>query len=94
MPVKTNTESQEKKVSEVRGEICEINGKTYFIRAPKAKDMMEIEKKLEKYSSTFAQGLLTIAHLCDDLTFEELSEMYVDELNPLFAVFDKLMPAK
>lgn len=78
----------------VRGEICTIDGRQYFIKAPKARDMIKLEKEFQKHNSVFAQGLLLVAQQCDELTFEELQDMYVDDLEEVFAVFEKLMNLK
>lgn len=90
--IKTDATTVE--VKKERGEICKIGNKEYFIRAPKAKDMIALEKKFQTHTSQFAQGLLLISHLSEDLTFEMLEDMYVDDLTEVFAVFEKLMPAK
>ena len=90
MAIKTVEKSEEQKVTR-RGEICKIAGKEYFVRAPKAKDMIALEDKFKNVTSAFSQGLLMVDHLCDEITYAELIELYVDDLTEVFEVFDKLL---
>lgn len=89
MAIKTVDKTEETKVTR-RGELCTIQGKEYFVRAPKAKDMVALEGKFKEITSSFSQGLLMIDHLCDELSYDELLEMYFDDLQDVFRVFDKL----
>lgn len=79
--------------TKVRGESFELEGKTHFVRVPKAKDMIELEKILAKEESQFGQGLKTVAFLCDSLEYEDLLDVYVPDLTVVFEVFDKILPA-
>lgn len=101
-----NTESEQmilektevsKKSSSTREETFVLKGSTYSIRYPKASDMLVLERTFEENAATtpFAQALYMVERLCDDeeLTFEYLMDLYLDELTPILELFNKLMPA-
>ena len=97
MPVKTIDQvPEEEKAPEkkkLRGTDITLEGKKYFIRKPKAKDLAIIEEKTQDINSTFTQGLMMVDILCDELSLDYLMELYAEDLGPVFDVFDKLMPA-
>lgn len=92
MPVKT-VEAKVEKSIKPRGKYITLEDKEYFIRKPKAKDMVEIEKVTSKEQSQFMQGLIIVSHLCDDLTVDYLLDLYVEDLNQVFDVFNELLPS-
>jgi uncharacterized protein with gpF-like domain len=85
-----DTTSTEKKV---RGDMCKIGEKEYFIRTPKGKDMIAIEHRFLKTKSSYEQALILVDYLCEEITLEELKDMYADELTDVFNVFEKIFPA-
>lgn len=79
-----------------RGEYCTIRDVRYFIRYPKAKDMISLEKLfVTKDASSFTQALLMIQELSEDksLTYEYLEDLYLDELTEALELFQKLLPS-
>lgn len=80
-------------VKEVRGEYFELDGKKHFVKVPKAKDMIALEKILAGEESQFGQGLRTVAYLCDSIEYEDLLEVHVPDLNVVFEVFEKILPS-
>lgn len=101
MAVKTITESSplnngtDIQTNKARGELCTIRGKEYYIRYPKAKDMISLEKTFSaKNAGSFTQALLMIQELSEDknLTYEFLEDLYLDELTDALELFQKLLP--
>lgn len=92
MPISTK-EKTEEKVKSSKGVTITLDGKSYFVRKPKAKDMVEIEKVTANETSQFMQGLTIVSHLCEELSVEFLLDQYVEDLNPVFDAFNELLPA-
>ena len=95
MAVKTIEAVAEKtEVKKQRGVEITLEGKKYFIRKPKAKDFITIEERVGEKTSNFIQGLVMVDVLCDELSYEYLEDLYIEDLGPIFDAFEQLMPAQ
>lgn len=95
MAVKTiETVAEKTEVKKSRGVEITLEGKKYFIRKPKAKDFIAIEERVGERTSNFIQGLVMVDVLCDELNYDYLIDLYVEDLNPIFEAFELLMPAE
>lgn len=98
MPVKKveaviETETKTAEVKKTNGVTITLEGKPYFVRKPKGRDMVEIEKITAKEQSQFMQGLIIVSHLCEELETDYLLDLYVEDLNSVFDAFNELLPA-
>lgn len=90
----TDTASLIKSAPVSRVETFILQGKEYAARYPKARDMIEIEKIVNKKNSSFEQTLQSICYLTEGLDYETILDEYYVDLIPVFDVFNKIMNDK